>query len=217
MAEITPPDRSTDRIHPGKSLEFEKPVSQPPSTFESYMQGTANSARGSGSTPPGVQGPSPMQVTSPSSMQPGTPTFASLQAQARNVHDQLGTIADQLNTPNLKLKRSQNHLLKNKLQDANGYIRSGSAKLGIDTPPPEGGSTGSPVARFLSYIGNGQDQLMAVQQKLAQLAKTNGELRPGDMMFLQIKMGQAQQEIEYSSTLLSKVIDSLKTIINTQL
>jgi hypothetical protein len=78
-------------------------------------------------------------------------------------------------------------------------------------------SSASPVGRFFAYIGSGQDQLLGVSQKLKELSKTNGELRPGDMMFLQIKMGQAQQAIEYASTLLGKVIDSIKTIMNTQL
>jgi flagellar biosynthesis/type III secretory pathway ATPase len=37
------------------------------------------------------------------------------------------------------------------------------------------------------------------------------------MMYMQIKMSQAQQEIEFSSTLLGKVIDSIKQVLNTQL
>jgi len=37
------------------------------------------------------------------------------------------------------------------------------------------------------------------------------------MMAVQIKMGLAQQEIEYTSTLLSKVIQSVTQVINTQL
>jgi flagellar biosynthesis/type III secretory pathway ATPase len=58
---------------------------------------------------------------------------------------------------------------------------------------------------------------MAVQQKLKSLAASNKPINPADMMLVQIKMSQAQQEIEYSTTLLGKVIDSLKQIINTQL
>lgn len=211
-----PPDRSPDRITGGKPLEFEKPVAEPSSTFESYMQGTAKDAGRGLTTPTGTQGPSSILAAGPA-IQPNAPTFQSLSVQAKSAHDTLGTVADQLQTPNLKLKRSQTHLLKNKLQDANGYIRASSAKLGIETPPMQTQSSASPIGRFLAYIGDGQDQLMSVSQRLKELSKTNGELRPGDMMFLQIKMGQAQQEIEYSSTLLSKVIDSLKTIMNTQL
>ena len=43
------------------------------------------------------------------------------------------------------------------------------------------------------------------------------QLNPGEMMAVQVKMGLAQQEIEYTSTLLSKVIQSITQIINTQL
>ena len=215
--ETTPPaDRSPDRITPGKALEPEKPLSQPPSTFESYMQGAPAGGRGGQPMPMQATGAAnPMQAAQ---MQQATnPTYSTLLAQAKTAQDSLGVVQDQLNTPNLKLKRSQTHLLKNKLQDANGNLRAGAAKLGVETEPSQTANTASPVGRFLSYIGDGQDQLMAVQQKLKQLAKSNQQINPADMMLVQIKMSQAQQEIEYSSTLLGKVIDSLKQILNTQL
>jgi flagellar hook-basal body complex protein FliE len=150
-------------------------------------------------------------------MQTAGPTFDSLLGQARSVQDGLGTVGQQLQTPNLKLKRSQAHLLKNKLQDTNEYINSAANKLDVETTPQKGDASASPVGRFLAYIGNGQDQMNAVQKKLEELSKTNGQIQPGDMLLVQVKMSQAQQEIEYSSTLLGKVIDSIKTIMNTQL
>ncbi len=214
--ETTPPsDRSPDRITPGKALESEKPLSQPPSTFESYMQGAPGGARGTTPLPTQPGSVNPLQGTAGAN--PAAPSYNTLLAQAKGAQDALGIVHDQLNTPNLKLKRSQNHLLKNKLQDANSHIRAGASKLGIDTPPMQTASTASPVGRFLAYIGDGQDQLMSVQQKLKELASSKQPINPADMLLVQIKMSQAQQEIEYSSTLLGKVIDSLKQILNTQL
>jgi hypothetical protein len=207
-----PADRSPDRITPGKAVEPEKTISQPPSTFESYMEGTSSGTRG---TPPSITGAGPATAAAP--MQPGTPTFQTLQAQAKNAQDSLGTVGEQLNTPNLKLKRSQTHLLKNKLQDSNSSLQSAGTKLGVDIPEMQTSDTPSPVGRFLAYVGHGQDILMSVQQKLKALAASNTQINPADMMLVQIKMSQAQQEIEYSSTLLGKVIDSLKQIMNIQL
>jgi len=216
FAETIPPDRSPDRITPGKALEPEKPLSQPPSTFETYMQETASQGK---SALPGTGQPvgtSPMEITrggTPSS----TPTFDSLMTQARGAQDGLGQVERQLNTPNLKLKRSQTHLIKNKMQDANGHIRSAASKLGVENDPMKMPSGANPIGRFLAYIGDGQDQLVVVQQKLKELSAKQGEIRPGDMMLMQVKMSLAQQEIEYSSTLLGKVIESITTVLNTQL
>ncbi len=137
--------------------------------------------------------------------------------QAKNAHDSLGVVHDQLNTPNLKLKRSQAHLLKNKLGDANTYARAAASKLGIESPPLKSGAGSGTVERFISYVNDGQDQMARVQQKLAEISAQGDEIRPGDMMLVQIKMGQAQQEIDYSSSLLGKVIDSIKQMMNIQL
>ncbi len=211
-----PSDKSPDRITPGKALESDKSISQPPSTFETYMQeGAQTRGTTSGNAAP-TQSALPTGATQPGGPT-GAPNYDTLISQARNVQDGLGTVEQQLQTPNLKLKRSQTHLLKNKMQDTNEYIRASADKLGVQNPAFKMPAGASPVGRFLAYIGDGQDQIAAVQQKLKQLASTKGDINPAELMFVQVKMSQAQQEIEYSSTLLGKVIDSIKTIMNTQL
>jgi flagellar hook-basal body complex protein FliE len=141
----------------------------------------------------------------------------SILAQAKTMQDTLGTVEGQLNDKNLRLKRSQSHLVRQKLGDANSYMRAAGSKLGApmteNKMPP--GLTG--VARFVAMINDGQDQLAQVQQKLQQLAAKGEQLSPGDMLSVQVKMGLAQQEIEYTSTLLSRVIQGITQIINTQL
>lgn len=209
----TPPDKIPESISPKGGIESEKPLSQPPSTFESYMQDTGAGVRG---MPPSAAPPTQGMTPLPASTNI-PPSFSTLNAQAKVAQDSLGQVGQQLNTPNLKLKRSQTHLLKNKLQDSNGYIRQAGSKLGVDAPPLKMPPGSNAIGRFLAYIGDGQDQLLSIQQKLKQLTAEGTELRPGDMMFIQIKMSQAQQEIEYSSTLLGNVISSIKTILNTQL
>lgn len=216
--DTTPPDQSPGRITPGKALEPDRTISKPPSTFESYMQDANSGAKTSapGSQVP-TQGTTGAAGIRPTQFQTSGPTFDSLLGQARNVQDGLGTVEQQLQSPNLKLKRSQAHLLKNKLQDTNEYLNSAGNKLGVETPAQKAPPGANPVGRFLSYIGSGQDQMVAVEQKLKELSAANGEIRPAELLFVQVKMSQAQQEIEYSSTLLGKVIDSIKTIMNTQL
>ena len=158
-----------------------------------------------------------MEAARPLMGQTGTPTTTSLMTQARNAQDTLGNVEKQLQTPNLQLKRSQAHLVRNKLTDAREYSRSAAAKLGIETPPmkpPEGPGI---ISRFLAYVNDGQDQFAAIQTKLQQMSDSGEQINAGDMLILQSKMALAQQEIEYSSTLLSRVTSSITTIMGIQL
>ena len=148
------------------------------------------------------------------------PNRSSLQVQrnqASQTKDSLGTVEQQLNDKNLKLKRSQNHLVRQKLGDANSYSRTAGSKLGLN--PSEGkmppGLSG--VSRFIAMVNDGQDQLAQVQELLKKMAARGESLTPGEMMSVQVKMGLAQQEISYTSTLLGKVIQSITQLMNTQL
>lgn len=214
-----PADKSPDAITPGKALErgADQTIRKPPTTdFQSYMQETpGQSSKGSSVTAP--PGQTPLDLSRGSPLSQTGPSYNSLLAQAKTAQDSLGVVHEKLNTPNLKLKRSQSHLLRNKLTDARDNLHNAGDKLNASTPDRKLPTGANAIDRFIAYINDGQDQLAAVQQRLKEMAASNQELKPGDMMLIQIKMGQAQQEIEYSSTLLSKVIDSLKTILNTQL
>ena len=207
------PDKVSEKI----PIESEKPagLGQPSTSFENYMQGTANQARATPQPPP-TQGPNPMDLAKPS-MQTAGLSYDGLVAQARNAQDSLGTVGQQLNDPNLKLKRSQSQLLKHKLQDANGHIRAAGGRIDVPAPADHKFDSSNPVGRFLSMIGQGQDDLAAVQDQIRVLSQKPDSLQPGDMMFMQIKMGQAQQEIEFSSMLLGKVIEAIKQVLNIQL
>ena len=215
-----PADSSSNRIFPDKPVEsIAKPaISQPASTFDAYMQGTAG-AKTPPATPgaPGATGPTPMDISRGSAISANEISFNSILAQAKGAQDSLGNVGKQLNDQKLKLKRSQSHLVRQKLDDANGYIRAAGSKLGAPMGeqklPP--GLTG--ISRFIAMVNDGQDQLYQVQKQLSDLAGKGQSLNPGEMMAVQVKMGLAQQEIEYTSTLLSKVIQSMTQVINTQL
>jgi hypothetical protein len=133
------------------------------------------------------------------------------------MQDSMGNLNNQLNTTNLRLTRSQQHLLRNKLSDASTYLRAANGKLGIDAPPMPVPNGSGPINKFLNYVADGENQLNAAKQQISDLSKNGAQLRPADMLLIQIKLNQAQQEIEYSSTLLGKVISSFTQVLNTQL
>ncbi len=215
MADATPPPNRI--VTPRDRIEPDKTVSQPPSTFESYMQeaGAGNRAAPmNSSAPQGAAGPTELQ---PSTLQPGTPTLETLLNQTRNTQDRLGTIEQQLQAPNMKLKRSQTHLLKNKLQDSTDHLQAAAGRLGLPPQEPQTAVLSSPVGRLLSYIGHGQDVANSVEERLKTLAKTNKQINPADMLFVQVKLAQATQELDYSTILLGKVMTAITTLMNTQL
>lgn len=215
----TPPDSSPDRISPNKGPEpWDQPSSlgKTPEGFDSLMEGAKN--RPSAPTPgaPGTQGPTPLEIARGPSIS-GTPTFESILGQTKQAQDTLGEVEKRVKHKNLKLKRSQNHLIKQKLSDANSHIRAAGSKLGIDLPEDQKSPSLGGLSRFIAMINHGQNQLVAVQEQLKNLAKKGTNINPGDMLSVQVKMGLATQEIEYTSTLLGKVIQSVTQLMNTQL
>lgn len=211
-AEVPPPDRRLDNIAPPKPLGSESTMPQPGQSFQSYVERGA--APGS---VPGSEAPTPIDLSRTTSLQVSTPTVPSLLAQARAAQDTLGRVQKQLQTPNLQLKRSQAHLMRNKLTDARDYTQAAATKLGLDSLPMSTPDAPGVVARFLSYINDGQNQFAAIQAKLNEMATSGQQMNPGDMMVLQSKMALAQQEIEYSSVLLSRITSSITTIMSIQL
>lgn len=160
---------------------------------------------------------SPMDLARQQTSPQGVATADSVSSQMKNASSSLTDIQNQLNTPNLSLKPSQKYLLRNKLQEANTHIRSAAEKVGVDVGPPINGvSRNNPMSKFLNFVTDGEKQLSQAQTHL-KTAADNGKLGPAELMLMQLKLTKAQQEIEYSSTLLSKAVDDIKTVFNVQI
>lgn len=163
---------------------------------------------------------SPFQLVGAQMNTIGQPSLATLMTQVKTASTTMGDIQGQLNTPNLKLKQSQKYILKNKLSEANSHIRSANSKMGVgayDAIGDEDDKPKSPFAKFLAFANDGQMQLQAAQDHLDKLKADGQDLNPADLLLVQIKMSKANQELEYTSVLLGKAMDDLKTIFNVQL
>lgn len=161
--------------------------------------------------------PSPAQVPQGPAFHPGGGSMDTLVSQMATSQDSAVNVQNQLKTKNLRLSRSQEFLLQNKLSDASTHLRAVNGKLGIEAPPMPAPSGSGPIQKFIAYVADGENQLRAAKQQVASLRDKGESINPADFMLLQIKLNQAQQELEYSSTLLGKVITSLTQILNTQL
>lgn len=191
----------------------EKPA--PEKDFASYMQ---NPAEKNPAESAATKAPSPFDIASEQGQKAAAGSSPeTVMGQMKSTSGVLGDLQQQLQTKNLKLKPSHKYLLRNKLSESNNHIRSAASKLGVKVgEPPTTLSRQNPVARFLSLVNDGQVQLQAAQQKLMTLNKT-GKAEPGQLLMVQVKLSKAQQELEYSSVLLSKAVEDVKTLFNIQI
>lgn len=147
----------------------------------------------------------------------------SLIAQMQQAQNTIEGIQGQMNHPNLKLKPSQKYLIKNKLVSANNNIRVVASKMGgsiedsDDSDAAGSPSKGSsPVNQFIGYLTDGLAQLESTKRQVATLGG-KPSLAPADFLLMQVKLSKAQQELEFTSTLLGSVINGFKQIMNIQL
>ncbi len=195
------------KIEPGKSVEKPTPGEMPDkSAFDAAMQPTQVAP---------AEKLSPMEIAS---QKQTIPTIDSVLNQINQTVNLQNDIRDKLQTPNLTLKNSQQKLLNSKLSESVTHLENaaeymGAPKAQVSKTPP--GS--DPVTKFLGYLTSGQNQLLATKQTLEDIQAKGGEMKASQMMLVQVNLAQAQQQIEFSSLLLGKVVDALKQTLSIQL
>ena len=210
----------TDDINPTERIGAIMPVSAgeeklatSTQSFASYMENASVSQSAAGK--PQMISPFDLASQTPKS---GivSPNLATIQSSMNLAQNTLGDLQSQLNNPNLKLKASQKHLVQNKLEDVNINLQSASGKLGV--APVESSSSGTgPLAKYLNYVSDGMNQLQAAQNQIAHLQEKGTNLGPADFLTIQLKLNKAQQEIDFTSMLLSKAVEGVKTLMNVQI
>ncbi|MBM3198371.1 MAG: hypothetical protein FJZ58_03845 [Chlamydiae bacterium] len=192
---------------------------QPSSNFSSLMQKAPS--------PPSSSLQSPLELAH-GGIKPN-PAMANPQgllAQMQLMQGAMQTVQGQISYPNLKMSSSQKYLIKNKLLSTNATLQAIQERMGSEDQdqqqkesqtPEEEGQHSSPVSQFLRYITDGMSQLESAKVQLADLKDKADSLTPMDFLFIQLKLAKAQQEIEFTSILLSKMVDGFKMIMNIQL
>ena len=203
-------------IDPTKSIQpGDQEQKSPTGDFQSMMQEGQN-PQAAGGKP---EGPSPFDLAAGGQQTGMTgPTHESVVGQMNSASSVLGDLQDQMSNKNLNLRQSQKYLLRNKLTSANQNIRAATNKTGADTGPPVTQfSRQNPINKFLGLISDSQSQLAGAQSHIQGLNANGQSMNPGDMLMVQVKLAKAQQELEYSSVLLSTATSDIKTLFNIQL
>jgi len=150
---------------------------------------------------------------------PATANAQGVLAQIELMQGAMQTMQGQLATPQLKMSPSQKYLLRNKFLSANSSLQAVQERMGSqdqESKEQEEDSS-SPVTQFLRYLTDGMQQLDAAKAQLANLKDKASDLTPMDFLFIQLQLAKAQQEIEFTSIMLSKMVDGFKMIMNIQL
>jgi len=145
------------------------------------------------------------------------PNLDSLLSQAKTAQMTLGDMSTKFSRKNLKIKTQQRGLLKNKLQNANVLMGQVNEKLNLPSVEDSPSTGGTILERFLNLVSKGQSNLVAAQKQLMSLKDKGESLSPVDLLFIQTKLAHAQQELEFSSIILSKALEDIKTIMNINL
>jgi hypothetical protein len=108
--------------------------------------------------------------------------------------------------------------VRNKLENANDHIRGAVEKLGGD-PGEEVNlrAKKNPIAKFLTLVSDGQEQLNNATTLVNKLNSSGQSINPAELLLVQVKLQKAQQELDYTSVLLGKAVDVIKTLFNVQI
>lgn len=183
--------------------------------------------------------PSPMNVAaSGQGMEPGKASPENLVANMQLVLGQMKNLGSALQTPGLQLNSRTKRLLDAKLKRSKDHIQFVSSKVNVgdegehkqkgshhqrsdpvDEVSSVKGKKDGTIQKFLGYITDGQSQLESTMANVKKLKmdKKNPGMMLKHIFGMQVKMYRAQVELEFSSAVLQKAIDDLKTIMSVQL
>ena len=145
-----------------------------------------------------------------------------LKNQVKDVIAQMDVLKENL-ANSTEIKPSYQSLMHNRLTHIDDNIKVALSKAGIEHSVTEAPTTAAlnntqlnPLERFLGFITHGQYQLEHLSSNIGMMTKAGTPMSPGDMLQIQIKVGQIQQEIELFTNSLNKALEATKTLMNTQ-
>lgn len=199
--------------------------------FETLMQknqgGTASSAGSATAevkTVPNTQPASIMTVARDLNYSDAR-TTSSILSQTQEAITTIDKIKKSLNSPDVQVRKSAQQLLNNKLSHIDESLKIALSKAGVEYEVPTDLAISeektphdrpNPIKRFLHLLTDGQWQLERLGGELQAMEANSQQLTPVNMLAIQVKVAQIQQELELFSSLLNKGLESIKTIMNIQ-
>lgn len=155
---------------------------------------------------------------------PGMASTDALVAQTKAISGRIEEVKQAFDSPDVQkrggsLSPELQTQLRDKLSHIDDSLRVALSKAGVEHSmvgsEPEIARS-NPIKHFINLLTDGQGALDRLGGELASMAANNKEISPASMLAIQVKVGQVQQQIELFTSLLSKGLESIKTIMNVQ-
>lgn len=157
----------------------------------------------------------------------GQTTIESLTGQTQALLSQIDRTKTQFNEfpQGGTIKSAYQDQMQKRLTHVDRSLAIALSKAGIEpaiAPPTirEGESKGNkgmnPIQRFIGLLTNSQSQIEQLRNQLNSGGTEGKPLSPIDLLAIQIKMNDVQQQMELFTNLLNKALESTKTLMNVQ-
>jgi hypothetical protein len=149
--------------------------------------------------------------------QPMDMRIQNIQTNANKAIVQIDEAKEILNNPNLRLKKSVDHILEKRIGNVHNDLSSAYSKMGMEYAPlpASGNELITPVRKFLGYLVSGQTRLEQLKNDVQAIDKESFSM--ADMLSMQIKVAHVSQEMEFFTSLLNKALESTKALMNVQI
>lgn len=107
-------------------------------------------------------------------------------------------------------------VLKNNLIHIDENLQVSLDKSGIEATGKGKSEAANPLKEFANLLTSGQANLDSLTMDIQSIQSSTSKISPGTMLALQMKMGIVQTEVELFTSLLSKSLESIKTVMNVQ-
>ena len=122
-----------------------------------------------------------------------------------------------LQDPDVNFKSSVQRLLKNRLDNIDQNLQVALSKVGEEYVVEPAETKGlKPVQKFLNMLTDSQNSLETLGARMEMMGEAGAVMSPAAMLTVQIKVHTITREIEFFTSLLSKAIESTKTVMNVQ-
>lgn len=149
----------------------------------------------------------------------GSVSVENVQSEIQKALSKMEQAKGKLSQPNTTLKPSYHNVVRNHLGHIDEHLKIALSKTGVEyTPPPSDTKekSANPIYRFIDSFTHSEGQMKLLESSLSSFLNKKEEIKPGDLLAIQIKISYVQQQIELLTNLLNKALESTKTIMNVQ-
>jgi hypothetical protein len=121
--------------------------------------------------------------------------------------------------PDIRVNASEQAVLTNKLIHVDSGLRTALSKTGVEVTAKDfvAPTEQKPLVKFLGMLSNSDRQLSAIVGQVEGLQANGQLLRPETLLAVQIKLNFVQQQLEFFTNVINKVVEGTKTVFNVQI